>query len=304
MGKIADWFDIYFREVGFVVVTGFIIFVLCCGADMNPVNGSIYDTFGQIMLTAVFCFGVVGLGQNADTAQRAGNLQLFSAFYLLLILFGMIAYSCYVQQTFAATDSIKLGCCGVVCAVFCGWYLDYRRKELEKWDYLRENRPDEYLRELIRKKRLLNVEQQLKLFYLADAEDLLFQYMQSEEIAESTENRLLEEPFALNLLKHLPKYHFTNTGDARMFVMDNAPQLVAQYVQNGNAFSAENALKMFDLPNADEVVAVYIDHSYLPDECEMRMFDLPNAQELVTYYEDKYGLCEMAKEKAKEKGWI
>lgn len=304
MNKFADWFDSHFREASFAVLIAAIVFVMCCGADINPVNGSIYGTLGQILLTVVFCAGVVMLGQNAFSSQRIVGLKLFTAAYLLLVFGWLLAYSCHVQQVFAATDAIKLGCCGVLGAVACGWYLDWREEKLKKLEFLKDNRPDEYLRELIKNKRSLDSEQQLKVFYLADAEQLLFKYMQYEDIAESTEIRLLEEPFALNLIKHLPRYSFTDKGDARMFVVENAPELVLQYVENGNVFSPANELKMFDLPNAYDVLNAYVYNSSLSDEGEMRLVDLPDAEELVEYYNEEYGLCEAAWKKAEEKGWV
>ena len=43
-------------------------------------------------------------------------------------------------------------------------------------------------------------------------------------------------------------------------------------------------LKMFDLPNAEEVIFAYIKHDSLFSGADLKMFDLPNAAEVVSEY--------------------
>ena len=297
------WFETYFREIGLVVLVAFLTVCLMIGADKETVNGSIYSVVGLIIASVLFCGYTIMLGSGAPASGIVNRLRLVSAVSALIAFGALIAYSTRIQQHFAADEAIRLAMCGVVCALTCGWYLDWRHAKLKDLEMLRENRYDEYLRKLIKDKRRLTDEQQLKLFYLPDAEQLLFQYMQYEDLDSGSEQKIIEQPYIERLLTHLPSYAFTDAGDARLFQQPNAPSLVKKYVENGNAFSDANDVKMFDLPNAAEVVEIYIQENYLSSAAELRLFELPNAEELVKEYLEEYDLCDEALQLAKEKGW-
>lgn len=298
-----SFFKTYFREICFVVVMVLLTsFMIGSAWGTETINGSVYSTLWLAVFTLFFCSGVYLAARHMQTSQEIENLKLTSAFAALALFGSLMVFSCHIQQQFAATDLIHLGCCGIVCAFFCGWYLDARTRELRDLEFLKETRPDQYLRALIERKSPLTVDQQLKIFHLHDAEQLLFQFMQYDDLCESGEVKLMEQPYALSLIKHLPRYSFTNAADARMFVQPNAAELVLQYVENGNVFSDENALKMFELPNAPEVVDAYICNAELPEKGEKLMLELPNAADLVDFYDEEYGFCDEAAKLAEEKG--
>ncbi|MBR1825458.1 MAG: hypothetical protein IJ770_02620 [Alphaproteobacteria bacterium] len=303
MKKIEKFFKTYVRETLLVVVSVFLMLCVYAGADKTSESGSIYGTFSLIIPSVIFCVTVVVLGRHILEVKTLERLKFLSAVVFLAALGILIAYSAYVQQVFPASDLIKLGCCGIICTLVNGGYLDARGDQLKELELLKENRPDEYLRALIRAKHELTEIEQLTLFNLGDEEHLLFQYMQYAELYPMAEIKLIEQPYLLHLLQRLPRYAFSDDGDARLFYQPNTPELVLQYIQNGNCFNSANELKMFDLPNAAEVVDAYIAHNPLSDEAEMRLFELPNARELVEYYAEEYDMSDEAYNLAEEKGW-
>ena len=301
------WGEKYAGEVGLAVLMSVATLILVwCARDADYVNGSVYSVGGLVLLYAVFCAYVFMLERFAQDSETLRRLKVFSAVVFLVVLAVLLVCSCFIQQRLAVTEFVHVGCCGACCALICGWYLDWRLSEMQQLDFWKENRPIEYIRALIKKKKVLNVDQQLKLFYQSDAEQLLYEYMQYEDLCNAAEVKLLEQPYAAHLLKRLKTYSFTDEADSYMFRLENAPELVKIYVSNGNAFHPKNEPKMFDLPNAPEVVKIYISNHYLSDEGEARLFELPNAEELVEYYLDKYD-CELSDKVyklAEERGWV
>lgn len=295
----------YAGEVGLAVLMFVATLILVwCARDADYVDGSVYSVGGLALLHVVFCMYIFVSERFAQDAATLKRLQVFSAEVFLVVLAILLGVSFYIQQKFPVTDFMKVGCCGIFCFFICGLYLDWRISEMQKLEFWKENCPSEYVRILIKKKKHLNGDQQLKLFYQSDAEQLLYEYMQYDDLCNAAEIKLLDQPFAANLLKKLPHYSFRDETDSCLFRLGNAPELVKIYVDNGNAFSKKNESKMFDLPNASEVVESYVSHHYLTDEGELRLFKLPNAREMVQYYADMHDLSEKAHSMAKEKGWI
>lgn len=308
MNKFQSWLsEDHVGEVGFAVLMSILTFLMIWFAwDADSVNGSVYPTSGLVLTFAFYCAYAFMLERFAQNVEELRRLKVFSAFLLLVVVALLLIFSFHIQQKVTVTEFIKVGFSGICCALFCSWYLTWRIGKMQELEFLRDNRPSEYIRALIDMKKVLSVDQQLKIFYLGDAEQLLFKYMQYEDLCEAAEIKLIDQPYADKLLNHLTKYSFSDNGDAYLFRVANAPRLVKIYVENGNAFSANNDVKMFDLPNAAEVVEIYISNYYLSDAAELRLFELPNAEEMVKYYAETYDfdMCDEAYELAEEKGWI
>ena len=304
--KPENFTILFYYSFKILLAYGQTLILVWCARDADYVDGSVYSVGGLTLLYVVFCAYVFMLERFAQDSETLRRLKVFSAVVFLVVLAILLGVSFYIQQKFPVTDFIKVGCCGIFCSFICGLYLDWRLSEMQKLDFLKENRPIEYIRVLIKKKKTLNVDQQLKLFYQSDAEQLLYAYMQYEDLCPAAEVKLLEQPYAARLLKNLPTYSFSDEADSYMFRLANAPELVKIYVNNGNAFSPKNEPKMFSLPNAPEVVEIYISNHYLSDEGEVLLFELPNAEELVEYYLDMYDfdMSDRAYKMAEERGWV
>ena len=97
----------------------------------------------------------------------------------------------------------------------------------------------------------------------------------------------------------------TRAQQLAMFMEPDAPQRVLEYVKEGNIFCDDAELKMFDLPNAEEILREYIKICVLSDESEIKMLDLLNAEELMEMYgQDFLGKEALAKWKQMQKNGV
>lgn len=113
----------------------------------------------------------------------------------------------------------------------------------------------------------------------------------------------------------------------------DSPELVLFYVQQGYSFPPDIEYKLYELPNAEEILTIYMVkhplHSNLaqlrlfafpnaPDilksyienrhplnpQAQLKLFDLPNAEELVKRYNAlNFELCKDFKRLMRKKGW-
>ena len=304
MEKIKHFCLTYSKETG--LVSAMVVMTICMllGAKYTGENHSVYLVAEMIMLPLVFCSVVFICGQRTQNSREAETLRLTSALCLLGVIAVLIGYSYYLQQAVPSDDMLKIGISSCWSVVFAGCYFEQRIYKLKKYEKLQKENPAEYLRMLIKQQRELTEQQQLSLFDQPNADDLLFKYMLYEDLTKAAEQKLLDASFVLNLMEAMPQYVFCDNSCATMFTKPDAPKLVMVYVTNGHALSDENELKMFDLPNAAEVVTEYMRHQDLSDEGEMRLFELTDAEKLVKRYNRKYVMCSEATELAKKKGWI
>ncbi|MBQ9271817.1 MAG: hypothetical protein IJ218_06105 [Alphaproteobacteria bacterium] len=303
MEKIKTFFKMYLKEVCFVVVMALATLCLMATADKQPVNDAVYGAYGITNIFVLFGLLVYGFNRNEISVKKLKSFNYVAAITIIAIIGALILYARYLLQHMPATDIINIGGCGIVCSFGCGWYIDNRTEKAVALEQLKENRPDLYLRKLINMQYSLSENQLFKIFYLEDAENLFAKYLQYGELPDSVEIKLVEQPYFLNMLKHnLPPFGLNDNADSRMFYQPNAPELIWQYVQNGNSFSKHNELKVFNLPNASQIIETYICRYNLSDEGELKMLDLPNAQELLDFYVQQYDLSPAACALAKEKG--
>ena len=306
MGKIEKFFGTYFQEIGFVVVLAYFVGMTMYGADKETVNGSVYCALSLGILTTLFCLYVVLLGYKALSLQRILCIKKVAAYSATATFGALLAYSCYLQQAFSVDEIIKLGCFAVVAGLLCRWYLNMREDNIRYMEQLHKWQHPDYLRKMIKQERLLTDYEQLKVFDLFDAEKLICDYMHYAKLGKNAEQKLIEQPYVVKVLENLPLYSFSEDGDALLFCQPEAEKLVLLYVQNGNTFSAKNELKMFELPNAAEVLREYIIHSSLTSEAELLLLELSYEQksDLADIYAGNFGFCKEVVSIAKERGWL
>lgn len=304
MSRFSFFCETYFKEIGFLVLIALMTFGMICGADCKPCSGSVYPVLGLITLSFIFCLETFIIGHSAYSPRDIRNLKPVLIFSAVAVFGILLAYSSYLQQKFAVNELIKLSYCALISAIICGWYLDYRIAILRRLKKLREVHPDCYLRMMIAQKRILSEELQLKLLSISDAEQQVYRYMQYTDLLPAAEMKLLQHPYAVRIIKHLPTYVFSPQAEAYMFMQPNAAELVYVYVNNGNVLCAENEKKMFDLPNASDIVSTYICNHSLSSEAEMLLFDLPEAKDFIQFYAEVYQMSDEARTLAKTKGWI
>lgn len=306
MEKSKNFFETYFREIGFVVLLAYFVVMMLCGADENTVNGSVYRLASLCFMALFFCLYVIMLGYKAESCQHVKfikNTVYFSAAAMFCVSF---VYSCYLQKMFSVSELIKLVIPAVGSVIFCQWYLNLRMKKNEYLEYMRIWRHGDYLREMIRREKFLNGYEQLKIFNLQDAEKLICDYMSYARLDDDAEQRLIEQPYIFNIVKNMPLYSFTSKGDARLFYRPQAEKLVLLYVQNGNTFNRENELKMFELSNAVDVVREYIRNSSLSPDAEQLLLKMSGEQnsDLAEDYAQRYGFSKKTQEIIRERGCL
>ena len=79
-----------------------------------------------------------------------------------------------------------------------------------------------------------------------------------------------------------------------MFKQQYAYLRVLSFVKNGHSLCDEAQLKLFDLPNTEIILKIYISNYGLCDEAELKLFELPNAEDILKIYISYYGLCNEA----------
>lgn len=294
----------HLKEIALMVFATYLTVCMIAGADEQTVNGSVYPVNGLIISPALFSFVAMACGCYAKTVDEAKRLKLTTVLCAIVSGILLIGCSCYLQQKFSVDDLLKVGCGVVLCAIICGMFYDMQIVNIEKLEDLRKNHPDEYLREMIRSKRVLSEKQLLELLYFPDAEVLLLHYMEYEDLPVAIEIKVAEAPYFVRLLERLPAYYYSQEAVSHMFDQPNAPELILLVVGNGYVFDLRNELKMFKLPNASQVVKLYIRNHQLSDTADKCLFDLTDAEELVKEYDELYEMSTLARSMAEERGWL
>ena len=109
------------------------------------------------------------------------------------------------------------------------------------------------LRSRVRCGTSLDEEDQMRLFDLPDAKELLRVYLSCWELCDRAKIKLLEQPYAKSLLKEV-------------------------------TFSEKLQLTFFMLSNAEQLVRVYISEHPLCDEAVLKLLSLPDFSELHDFY--------------------
>ena len=79
------------------------------------------------------------------------------------------------------------------------------------------------------------------------------------------------------------------------FAQPNAGEIILNAVKKGHLIPQNCQLKIFDLPNAEELVLEYTRHFRLCNKAQPKIFDLPNAAEIILeYVKNGHSLCDEA----------
>ena len=80
--------------------------------------------------------------------------------------------------------------------------------------------------------------------------------------------------------------YLSKEQELKLFKLPNAEELVKMYIQESSwNFCKEAQLMMFEQANAEELVKMYIQRGkYLCDKAQLKLFELSNAEELINLY--------------------
>lgn len=100
-------------------------------------------------------------------------------------------------------------------------------------------------------------------------------------------------------------YGFMPDVEYKLFELPNAEEILTIYVARHRLHSNLAQLKLFAFPNAPEILKLYIGKRHeLNPQAQLKLFDLPNAEELVRrYIALNFNFSKEFRRLARKKGW-
>lgn len=261
---------------------------------LSEKNGTEFITVNAVLLATAFCSGIFFLVSYADRF-RIGKLYALTTFGIIAV-FGSTVYFC--------SDHFELyGQAALLSLMICYVRLFIREAEIRKREAMSS---DENIRLDVKKGYELTEQQQLQVLNLPDAEKLVYSYLRYYNLVPVAEISLLDKSWSERFMRHDKAYEFSDEACAHMFNLPNASDVVKIYVENGHTLHEDLLMNIFGLPNAAEIMAEYVTliEMPLPEDIELKMLALPNAKELISIYRRKFDMHDDATKIAQAKGFI
>ena len=287
----------YLGEISFALWTAIVVVLtyLLLSASSNAyvcVAIGCAAFIGNVSLSGYFSLGV-------RTGSECDRLKCSSM--LATIVMAVVITSSDVVEFMALYTSIGM----LLCIVLCNKVIDRWSFLNRKLETLRINDYESYLREKVENKRMLNEDEEIDLLNLSDAEPFVKEYIQNGRFWPEAESKFLEDrKFAGLWEDYFMLYNLSCDEELKLFNRPDAKEIIALY-SSYSQMSERAELKLFSMPNAEEWVKMYIEKgSFYSEKSELKLFEMPNAEELVKFYASKYTLYNPAYKLAKEKGWV
>jgi len=234
---------------------------------------------GTIILARLLTFGV-------NTMQKRDNLS-WSVFLAALVI-GMTIHLVAGNLKGIFTGTL-FG--WLACSVLCGLMIDrYSALNIELEELRMENSA-EYIRKMVKVKRLLSEYYEEAMLQLPDALSLATNYIRYSRFFRSVEGKFLTDRRFAGLWKEYFKhYSLMDSQEMQLFEREDAKEIVDAY-SAGSQLCERGELKLFSMPNAKEWVKMYIEHGAFGSAlAEKKLFEISDFKELAEYYKSRYAL--------------
>lgn len=247
---------------------------------------------GNVILSGYFSFGV-RTGNDCDRLKCSSMLASIVMAVVITASDAVIFLALYT--------SIGMLLCIALCnKIINKWSALNRRLEI-----LRVNDYENYLREKVNNKRLLSEEEEFDLLSLTDAEEFVKKYIQGGRLWQEAESKFLaDRKFAGLWEDYFKLYNLSCDEELKLFNRPDAKEIIALY-GSYSQMSERAELKLFSMPNPKEWVKLYIEKGgFYSEKAELKLFEMPDAEELIKFYISRYTLYDSAYKLAKEKNWV
>ena len=258
------------------------VFVLWYGAEPSlkvcAVTGAV-GVFGIILLARLLTYKV-------NTIQERDRLS----WYVFIASFVMAVT---VHSMAGGFNGVFVGCLAswILCSVLCTLMIErYSELNIELED-LRKRDTAEYIRRMVKAKRLLSEEYEETMLHLPDANRLVAKYINYSRFWRATEDKFIRDRRFANLWKkYFKMYSLLDYQEMELFEREDAMEVVNAY-SAGSQLCERGELKLFSMPNAIEWLKMYIENgSFGSVKAEMKLFENPEYKELAEYYKSRYSL--------------
>lgn len=283
MGKFNDWFATYsmricFALVGAANVVGLMFFyAMLPGVNTCAVATCI--TLASILLITYLA------GKDATLSTEISPLRLE------LFVVSSICAVVLLIYALQADDGIMTWLEPFILALWLFTNLQGNNllakveKRIEELELLKTNNPAAYARYLAEQGRELTEKQEILLFTLPDAKEVLTEYTATQPLFAKAESKLFEHPdWSEFLQNYIDTNGLDNCNEIRLFDLPNAAEMLRFYIEMYCFEDSAAEAKLFAMPEADELVKLYVDNgNQLCEANEVKLFELGDFGVLESY---------------------
>lgn len=305
MGKLTQFYKAYFKEIGFAGLSLFFMICLTWSSlNSQTLDPPVAQASAIFIVVAICILSTAVLSIHAKNSDDIRRTRVFSRCNAVVV-FGVLEAVYVISAKYFDADIFARNLFLAIFAICVGeWITAYHARRIYVAKLQKED-PQGYLRYLIENDFSLTAKQQFQLFDCADAKTLVMMYIKRRYLCAAAELKLFCQPYLMDIIGiYFQLYNLDEPAQHKMFTMPNANVLVRMYVKAKGSFELDTDVEMFNLPDAPELVEIYIEYHQLSDEGELRLFNLPNGRELFEKYIQKYEPGVLAKEEAIERDWL
>ena len=144
--------------------------------------------------------------------------------------------------------------------------------------------------------------EQLQMFEQPNPEETVFAYAKVYALCDEAQDRMFNLSNVEDILRSMALQTFCVISDdskVKMFDLPNAKNLVLWFVHL-EPLCARSIMRVFELPNAEDIFCVYARMWIIPIEAQRKILTLPRAKEIFRIYTKKFSVSEEISKKLAE----